>query len=140
VAREIEQPLSLLMIDVDNFNDYNKDNGHLAADQALHTIGQSLLNNLRPHDTAIRFEGEKFLVILADTDLATAEQVAEDIRIIAKNTSIYTSDGKPLPSVTVSIGVADQRDDDDPESLVSRAMAACDKAKKKGRNCISTGK
>lgn len=139
VAREIEQPISVLMIDLDNFNDYNKANGHLAGDQALHVIAQSLLNNLRPMDIAIRYGGEEFLVVLADTDMETAVKVAEDICIIAKGTSIHTPDGKLLPSISVSIGVAAQQDDDDPESLVARATSALDKAKNEGRNCISSG-
>lgn len=139
VGREIEQPIAVLMIDLDNFNQYNKDHGHLAGDQALHMVAQSLLNNLRPMDTAIRYGGEEFLIVLTDTDLETATRVADDVCIIAKNTSIYTSDGKSLPSISVSIGVAAQQDDDDPDSLLARAIAALDKAKGKGRNCISTG-
>ena len=64
-----------------------------AGDRALRAIAQSLLNNLRPMDKAIRYSGEEFLVVLTDTDHDTAIQVAEDVCIIAKDTSISTPDG-----------------------------------------------
>jgi len=139
VAREIEKPLSLLMVDMDQFTDYIETNGHLAGDQALHAVAQSMLNNLRPMDTAIRYGKEEFLVVLPDTDLETAVQVAEDICIIAKDTKIHTPDGKSLPSTTVSIGVANQQEGDDSESLLSRVENAMSMAKEAGRNCVHTG-
>jgi len=139
VASEVEQPLAVLMIDMDKFNDYNKDNGHLAGDRALHAIAQSLLNNIRPMDNAIRYDGEEFLVVLPDTDLDTAIQVAQDICIIAKDTKISTADGKSLPSTTVSIGVTTQQAGDDANMLVTRAQDAVKVAKGMGRNCISAG-
>ena len=139
VASEIEQPLAVLMIDLDNFTEYNKDNGRLAGDCAIHAIAQSLLNNIRPMDKAIRLEGEKFLVILTDTSLDTAIQVAEDICIIAKDTKVFTPDGKPLPSVSVSIGVAEQKSSDNAATLIEQVRHAVSVAKGMGRNCISTG-
>ena len=139
VAREIEQPLSVLMVELDHFDEYTDANGHLAGDQALHAIAQSLLNNLRPMDTAIRYAGEEYMVVLPDTDLDTAVQVAEDICIIARDTRIHTADGKLLPSISVSIGVASQSETDDRESLIRRAENALATAKDSGQSSTSTG-
>jgi diguanylate cyclase (GGDEF)-like protein len=90
-------------------------------------------------DTAIRYGGEEFLVVLPDTDQDTAVRVAEDVCIIAKDTKIHTGDGKLLPSVSVSIGVATQQTKDDSKRLIGRAEKALGKAKSSGRNQISLG-
>jgi diguanylate cyclase (GGDEF)-like protein len=136
-ARNVGQYMSLLMLDIDHFQDYNDRNGHLAGDRALHELAQALLNNLRPMDTAVRFGSALFLVILPDTNPDTATQVAEDIRIIAQGMNIRTPDGKTFPPITVSIGISTQHDNDTPEALVNRADKARAVAKKAGRNCVS---
>lgn len=137
VAEEIEKRFSVLVLDVDDFRQYNDENGHLAGDRALYSIAQALLNNLRPMDTAIRFGGEEFLAVLPDTDGETGMQVAEDLRLIMKDNIIRLSDGKALPHVTVSIGVATQHKGDDADSLIARAQAALQVAKDSGRNNVS---
>jgi diguanylate cyclase (GGDEF)-like protein len=137
VAEEIEKRFSLLMIDIDNFQQYNDDNGQLAGDRALYFMAQALLNNLRPMDTAIRYGGEEFLAVLPDTDAQTGMQVAEDLRLIMKEVVIRLADGKALPHVTVSIGVATQHKGDDADSLIARAGAALQVAKDAGRNNVS---
>ena len=139
VAEEIEKTFSLLMLDIDDFQKYNDDNGHLAGDRALYAIAQSLLNNLRPMDTAVRYGGEEFLAVLPDTDAETGMQVAEDLRLIMKEVVVRLADGKPLPHVTVSIGVATQHKGDDVDSLVARAEAALKVARDAGQNNVSIG-
>jgi len=139
VAEEIEQECSVLMLDIDDFKTYNDDNGHLAGDRALFAMAQTLLNNLRPMDTAIRYGGEEFLAVLPDTDAETGMQVAEDLRLMMKETTVRLADGKALPHVTVSIGVATQRKGDDAESLVARAEAALKAARDTGKNNVSIG-
>jgi len=137
VAEEIEQTYSILMLDIDDFTGYNEDNGRLAGDRALYGLAQVLLNNLRPMDTAIRYGGEEFLAVLPDTDLDTGIQVAEDLRLMIKEATIRTADGKALPNITVSVGVATQQKGDDAESLIARAKAALHVAEDSGRFNVS---
>jgi len=139
VAEEIEKKFSVLMLDIDGFDQYQEDNGHLAGDRALYTTAQTLLNNLRPMDTAIRYGSEEFLAVLPDTDAETGMQVAEDLRLMMKETVVRLADGKALPRVTVSIGVATQHSGDGTDSLVARAAAALKVAKDAGQNNISVG-
>lgn len=139
VAEEIDRRYSLLMIDVDNFQKYNDENGKLAGDRALHALAQTLLNNLRPMDTAIRYGGEEFVAILPETDADTGLQVAEDLRLMMKDEPIRMADGKSLPHVTVSIGVAAQHRGDKSQDLIARAEAALQVAKDSGRNNVSVG-
>jgi len=139
VSEEIEQTYSVLMLDVDDFTGYNEANGKLAGDRALHGLAQVLLNNLRPMDTAIRYGGEEFLAVLPDTDLDTGIQVAEDLRLILKEATIRSVDGKVLPNITVSVGVAVQQPGDDIESLIDRAAAALHVAEDSGLFNVSVG-
>ena len=137
VAEEIDKRYSLLMLDIDNFQQYNDEHGTLAGDRALYSLAQTLLNNLRPMDTAIRYGGEEFVAILPETDADTGLQVAEDLRLMMKDVDIRLADGKPLPHVTVSIGVAAQHQGDKPDDLIERAEAALKVAKDSGRNNVS---
>lgn len=139
VAEEIDKRYSLLMLDIDNFQQYNDENGALAGDRALHSLAQTLLNNLRPMDTAIRYGGEEFVAILPETDADTGLQVAEDLRLMLKDADIRLADGMALPHVTVSIGVATQHQGDKPQDLITRAEAALQVAKDSGRNNVSVG-
>ena len=139
VAEEIDKRYSLLMLDIDNFQQYNDEHGTLAGDRALYSLAQTLLNNLRPMDTAIRYGGEEFVAILPETDADTGLQVAEDLRLMMKDVDIRLADGKPLPHVTVSIGVAAQHQGDKPDDLIERAEAALKVAKDSGRNNVSVG-
>lgn len=139
VAEEIDKKYTLLMIDIDDFSQYNEENGQLAGDRALYSLAQTLLNSLRPMDTAVRYGGEEFVAVLPETDAETGLQVAEDLRLMMKEAPIRHADGKRLPSVTVSIGVATQHSGDMAEDLVERAEAALQAAKKSGRNNVSVG-
>jgi diguanylate cyclase (GGDEF)-like protein len=137
LAEEIGKTHSILLLDIDNFQKYNEANGQLAGDRALYVMGQTLLNNLRPMDTAVRYGGEEFLALLPETDSDTGIQVAEDLRLMIQEVVVRTVDGKELPGVTVSIGVATQHRGDDVDSLIARAEAALQVAKESGRNNVS---
>ena len=139
VAEEIDQKFSLLMLDIDNFTKYNKDNGQLAGDRALYCVAQVILNNLRPMDTAVRYGAEEFLAVLPDTDADTGLQVAEDLRLMLKEAEIRTVDGKLLPHVTVSVGVATQHKGDTIDDLIDRAAEALEVAEHSGCINISVG-
>ncbi len=129
--------LSLVMIDIDAFKQFNNRFGHLAGDYALHALAQTLRDSVRPTDMLARFGGGKFMVILPDTDIERAELVAERIRRNVAEATIMMSDESLLPPLTVSLGIAEMKSSDNYETLVSMTDAALCRAKEKGRNCVS---
>jgi diguanylate cyclase (GGDEF)-like protein len=128
---------SLLMIDVDNFKQFNDLYGHHLGDRILATIGRVLRKTLRSIDFAFRYGGEEFVVILPETALKSARRVAERIRqgIIVESRRVLRNDGdRP---VTVSTGIASYpRDATYPEELVACADQLLYQAKNSGRNRI----
>ena len=99
--------LSLLMIDVDKFKNYNDTYGHPQGDLLLQSIARVFSSTLRRStDHVARIGGEEFAVILPDTDLRGAEKIAEDIRCNVERTEVPCRDNNSLTSVTVSIGVS----------------------------------
>lgn len=102
-----DAPLSLLLIDVDRFRDYNSYYGHLIGDSCLKQI--ALVTQMvakRSSDMAARYSGEEFAVILPKTESAEAGQVAQDLLFRVEQLAMPHGDGKPNSVVTVSIGVA----------------------------------
>jgi diguanylate cyclase (GGDEF)-like protein len=126
--REQDRHFALLMLDLDRFKDFNDSHGHVAGDQALRLVGQLLKAALRPGDMAARYGGEEFAVLLPGLDLDRALRVAERIR-----RDFHIADWPHAP-ITVSIGIAQARQDDDEESLVARADRALYAAKATGRD------
>ncbi len=128
-------PLVLIMIDVDKFKVFNDTHGHFAGDQALVAAATTLHETVRPGDFATRYGGEEFAVILPATTLEQCLDVAERLRVAVMNTDISMPDGTPLPSITISMGIAESRlDGDSEDELVKRADAKLYQAKKEGRN------
>ena len=124
-----EHPLSILMIDVDHFKQYNDQFGHLEGDKALEAIGRLLSKNIREVDTLARVGGEEFVVLLIDTQLSDALHVAEKIRRLIEKAVLG---GKPL---TVSIGVSAYPGlAHSEEELVGQADIALYRAKSQGGN------
>lgn len=113
-------PLSLLLLDIDHFKDFNDRHGHIAGDACLRQIGQALHRTVsRPADLVARYGGEEFAVILPDTDEHGAWALAQ--RLLAQVRRLSIDHGAESTSpVTVSIGVATQLggDDSDPLRLV----------------------
>ncbi|WP_211209799.1 sensor domain-containing diguanylate cyclase [Uliginosibacterium gangwonense] len=124
-------PLSLVMMDLDHFKQFNDTHGHNKGDTLLQQVAQTLQNNLRTTDMICRWGGEEFSVILKDSPLQQATEVAEKLR-----QAITEECGA---GVTASFGVA-QLDlggpDASAESLLGRADAALYAAKQAGRNCV----
>jgi diguanylate cyclase (GGDEF)-like protein len=139
-ARALRQksPLSLLMVDVDNFKAYNDINGHLGGDECLKRIANALASEMRANDLVARYGGEEFAVILPNQSLNGAATVAERIRCRVEQLRLPN---QLLPSqhVTVSIGAATAiaGPDNDASQLVAIADAALYRAKHLGRNRIS---
>ncbi|KGF83244.1 hypothetical protein IA69_03300 [Massilia sp. JS1662] len=133
--------LAVLMIDVDHFKRYNDRYGHLAGDECLRTVAQAIQRGLRRSgDLAARYGGEEFVVLLPDTDLAGACEVADKIHA---NMATYAlrHEASPLGVVTISIGayaaVPEQAIDPD-RAFGARADAALYRAKEAGRNRTAT--
>ena len=137
-AMRQKQPLSLLMVDVDNFKAYNDANGHLGGDECLKRIAVAVASEMRANDLVARYGGEEFAVILPNQSLKGAAIVAERIRARVEQLRLpnrFARDGR----VTVSIGAATALASSDAEAsqLVAIADAALYRAKHMGRNRIS---
>ena len=132
-ARRSGQPLSVLMLDVDEFKQINDRYGHLCGDLVLGTIGRHLVQSLRGSDVKCRYGGDEFILICPDTPLQGAQQVANGIRkeIMAHP---IEHNGQTL-SATVSIGIASaEAGETDAKTIIHRADKALYCAKKAGRN------
>nr|WP_314542912.1 sensor domain-containing diguanylate cyclase [uncultured Massilia sp.] len=132
------QPLSLLMVDVDNFKAYNDANGHLGGDECLKRIAGAVASEIRANDLVARYGGEEFAVILPNQSLKGAASVAERIRIRVEALQVPNRLA-PGQHVTVSIGAATAiaSHDNRASELVATADAALYRAKHMGRNRIS---
>jgi len=124
-------PMSFLMIDVDKFKSYNDSYGHPAGDEALRIVSNILKENLRGADVAARYGGEEFAVLLPQTSIEEASQIAERIRRQIERTDF------PHRSVTVSIGIANSTAEvNSPDDLIWAADRALYQAKDRGRNNV----
>ena len=132
------QPLSLLMVDVDNFKAYNDANGHLGGDECLKRIATAVASEMRANDLVARYGGEEFAVILPNQSLKGAASVAERIRTRVEQLQVPNRLA-PGEHVTVSIGAATAiaSPDNSASELVAIADAALYRAKHMGRNRIS---
>ncbi|MCG8378319.1 MAG: GGDEF domain-containing protein [Proteobacteria bacterium] len=128
--------LSVMMIDIDNFKKYNDEYGHLAGDIALRTVSKTIVQYLRPEDLVTRYGGEELFALLPELDVKSTFTVAERLRKAVKQTKIIDKEGNHLPSVTISIGVAEMQDPDDSHKLIEAADMAMYKAKHTGRDKV----
>lgn len=135
-----KEHLSLILADVDYFKLYNDTYGHLAGDSCLYRLSQTMRRQVRrPSDLVARYGGEEFAVILPQTDLKGATNVAEKILKAVRNLQIPHHLCPVNPSVTLSLGVACLCPDFslEPEMLIEKADQALFQAKKQGRNQVS---
>ena len=124
--------LCVIIFDVDNFKEFNDDFGHFVGDEVLKTISDIVLNNVREHDSVVRWGGEEFLVLLPQTKISGAEHVAEKIR-----NAIEKYDDPSIPKqITASFGVSRLEEDDDEISIIKKADDALYIAKKRGKNMV----
>jgi diguanylate cyclase (GGDEF)-like protein len=136
-SRELAQPLSLLMIDIDYFKQYNDLNGHIAGDVALREMAALLRRWVKREDTVARYGGEEFAVVLFNTDRRAAGKVAERLRREVEKVDFPNEQVLPGGHLTVSLGVAVFPEDcSDRAGLIARADAALYAAKRGGRNRV----
>ena len=136
-AREKNEPLSLMMTDIDHFKNFNDNFGHLTGDQVLRLVAMSVKQNVKGQDTAARYGGEEFAIVLPNTVLRSAITVADHIRrAVMTKELMKRSTGEHLGRVTISIGVATLHKGDTPQMLIERTDICLYAAKRHGRNRV----
>jgi len=141
-AERYQHPLSLMLMDIDNFCWYNQNYGYSAGDNALKQIGRILKENTRRVDVAARYGPEEFMLILPDTRLKQALVVAERIKE-SISYSVPAQDGGSsfgMAKLTVSIGVTEHKIGLGKEELIRRVVNALLEAKQKGKNRVCASK
>jgi two-component system cell cycle response regulator len=135
-AQEQGRDLALMILDIDHFKAVNDNHGHDIGDAVLREFSARLRRNIRGVDLACRLGGEEFVVIMPDTDIASADAVAERVRQAIAEREFEVGAMRPL-TVTVSIGVSRiEMRADTPEVLLKRADLALYRAKREGRNRV----
>ena len=134
-ANRYEQPLTLLLLDLDDFKQFNDTYGHIEGDQVLLRLGQVVKRCLRQTDSAYRYGGEEFTIILPMTTSADGITIAERIR-----TEFEKETFSPVPGqgvhVTVSIGLTQYKPQEDMKVFVQRADQLMYQAKRNGKNRV----
>lgn len=131
------KPLSIIMADLDHFKDINDTYGHIVGDHILAIFAQVVLKCLRPSDIITRYAGDELIVIMPDTDTATAASIAERIRTEVGSTYIPPVDNVVVSSINCSVGVATY-----PvlceagTSPIRSSEIALYMAKRSGRDCV----
>ena len=138
-AQRMREPMALMMVDIDHFKDVNDQYGHPAGDRVLCSVVNVLRQRVRAQDLVGRYGGEEFMVLLPDTGLVGAQQLARAL-CKAVEESRCPADGVPGPgiAVTVSIGVFGGRleSGDSWDMLIAAADRALYQAKNNGRNRV----
>ena len=137
-SRRYEHPLSLVICDLDNFKKYNDQYGHLAGDDLLRELGEMMKSYIRKSDTAFRYGGEEFAVILPHTDQHSALILSERLREAISSKNFLIREKLQIGHITISIGVASYPEDAvEVDSLINWADMALYEAKKT-KNCVCT--
>lgn len=135
------KPLSLVMLDIDCFKQFNDNHGHQAGDAVLAKLSNIITSQSRSTsiDICCRYGGEEFVIIMPELELHQAVRVAERIRKAVERTVFTLREGTPVGAVTISLGVAGVMAEEDlgPEELVKKADDALYLSKNNGRNMVS---
>lgn len=130
-----ETAASMVMVDVDQFKQFNDRYGHVAGDRALRLVAETLRNHFRPGDMVARFGGDEFSVLLPGADIEAARTCAERARWAVLKA---TDEDAGAPKITLSAGVAAVEPGDTLETLIARADDALYRAKLGGRNRVES--
>lgn len=128
---------ALILIDVDNFKNYNDTLGHLAGDDVLRALADVLQDHLRVSDVAARYGGEEFAVMMVNIDRGEAVEAAERLRRVIERHAFAREEIQPSGNLTVSLGVAGcPADGETAEALMGKADEALYRAKREGKNRV----
>jgi diguanylate cyclase len=136
-CRATNEPLSLILADIDNFKGINESFGHVVGDRVLRFVANTMKDNIAGKDIAARYGGEEFAVILPRTPLFPAVKLAEQLRhAVMKAELIRRSTGEKASRVTISAGVAVMHRGTTAQALIEAADVCLYAAKRNGRNCV----
>lgn len=134
-AKRYGRPLSLMVLDCDDFKAINDRFGHLEGDRVLIELAALIRACERGSDSAYRYGGEEFVILLPETAATSAMQLAERVRARFAGIRLPLADAEAI-SATISIGVAEWRPGEDEQTLIRRADEAVYAAKHRGKNCV----
>ena len=134
-ARRYDRPLSLILMDIDDFKSFNDAYGHLAGDKVLSRLGEALIEAVRESDSPFRYGGEELAVILPETTIDDACKLAERIREAVIQLTFAPVRGTTV-STTVSVGVSLLRMDETADDFIRRVDTAMYQAKAEGKNRV----
>ncbi|WP_172649474.1 sensor domain-containing diguanylate cyclase [Thiolapillus brandeum] len=135
--KRYHQPLSLMVVDIDNFKHINDKYGHRAGDKALRIIANQLQKMTRKTDLIARYGGDEFVLLLPETTAKGAMHIAEKLLDTIQTCAFHFRDKKV--TITISCGISEFRDGDTPADAFERADQALYKSKHKGRNQSHAG-
>lgn len=129
-------PIAMIMIDVDHFKQFNDRFGHVAGDRALSAVASILKLQFRPRDLLVRYGGDEFAVLLPDVDLELATTIANRVRSAVSGDTEASNDSLIQIPIQISMGVASLQPGSDLSELIRDADAALYRAKEAGRNKV----
>jgi len=130
-TKRYNEPLSAIILDIDNFKNVNDNYGHNIGDKVLKRLAKIVTDSIRGTDYFGRWGGEEFIIVTTSTDLEDASKLAQKIQEI-----IASTDFEELDQVTCSFGVAQYSEGDTVEYLIHKADEALYQAKERGKNCV----
>ncbi|WDM85661.1 PleD family two-component system response regulator [Ehrlichia sp. JZT12] len=133
-----DKTLSIMILDIDHFKEVNDTFGHTVGDELLQQFKERVSENIRITDLLARFGGEEFVIILPDTTISIAEQVANRILTVIKEKPFITSVGNIHKTVSIGIAEVQKSDIDNIKQLIDRADKCLYEAKNTGRNKVIT--
>ena len=129
-------PLSVALLDLDNFKRVNDTYGHQTGDEVLRKVAARMVGAVRNDDVVCRLGGDEFLIVMTDTVAAVAQRIVERVRSVVTETPLSTRDGNVPMSVSVGCTVRMPHDPAAPEALLERADQALLESKAAGRNRV----
>ncbi|WP_078551477.1 GGDEF domain-containing protein [Bacillus alkalicellulosilyticus] len=135
---QLNQPFSIIILDIDHFKDINDKYGHDSGDEVLVKVAKILSEHVRSEDTVGRFGGEEFIIVLPETNRKDAKNTAEQICLALAAQKISTTRFQSI-KLTASFGVTERKKKESLNSVIVRADRCLYQAKSNGRNCVSVG-
>lgn len=134
-----EKKLCLMIIDIDHFKKFNDSYGHQTGDQVLCLVAKTIESCVKKEHLAARYGGEEFAVILPDSDLEEAAELAEQMRVAVMDKELYQrSTNESLGSITISVGISQYAAGETKEAFIERADKCLYGAKNSGRNNVKS--